>query len=105
MPAVIDNNTAGVKAVNTKSLDDFLFYLWSNVSLIDHAGGVVPAVSKSALEGVPLCYPSDIEEQRRIANCLSELDARISAQLAKIEKLWTHKRGLMQRLFPSPEGY
>jgi len=43
-PAVIDNNTAGVKAKKTKSSDDFLFYLWSNVSLINHAGGVVPAV-------------------------------------------------------------
>ena len=52
-PAVIDNNTAGVKAMKAKSSDEFLFYLWSNVSLIDHAGGVVPAVSKSALENVP----------------------------------------------------
>ena len=57
-PAVIDNNTAGVKALKAKSFDEFLFYLWSNVSLIDHAGGVVPAVSKSALESVPLCYPA-----------------------------------------------
>lgn len=105
MPAVIDNNTAGVKAIKTRSLDEFLFYLWANVSLIDHAGGVVPAVSKSALEEIPLCYPSDINEQKHIADCLSELDTRISAQLAKIETLRTHKRGLLQRLFPSPEGY
>ena len=42
-PAVIDNNTAGLKAMKAKSSDEFLFYLWSNVSLIDHAGGVVPA--------------------------------------------------------------
>lgn len=105
IPAVIDNNTAGVKAIKTRSLDEFLFYLWANVSLIDHAGGVVPAVSKSALEEVPLCYPSDIEEQKYIADCLSELDTRISAQLAKIETLRTHKRGLLQQLFPSPEGY
>ena len=103
-PAVIDNNTAGVKAIRMKILDEFLFYLWSNVSLIDHAGGVVPAVSKSALEDVPLCYPSDIEEQKHIADCLSELDTRISAQMAKIEAHWTHKRGLMQQLFPSLEG-
>ena len=102
-PAVIDNNTAGVKSINASS-DEFLFYLWSNVSLIDYAGGVVPAVSKSALEDIPLCYPSDIEEQQRIGNCLSTLDSRISGQLAKIDGLQKHKQGLMQQLFPSLEG-
>lgn len=100
MPSVVDNNMAGVKAIGTKVSDEFLFYLWSTVSLIDHAGGVVPAVSKSALESVPLCYPSDPEEQRRIADCLSAIDLRISAQLAKFDILWTHKRGMMQQLFP-----
>ena len=104
-PAVIDNNTAGVKAIKAKISDEFLFYLWSNVSLVDYAGGVVPAVSKSALENVPLCYPSDPEEQRRIADCLSVLDTRIGAQLAKLEVLRTHKQGLMQELFPSLEGH
>lgn len=103
-PAVIDNNTAGVKAIKGKISDEFLFYLWSNVSLIDHAGGVVPAVSKSALENVSLCYPSDTEEQLRIADCLSALDTRIGAQVAKLDTLRTHKQGLQQQLFPSLEG-
>ena len=100
-PAVIDNNTAGVKAIETKSSDDFLFYLWSNVSLIDHAGGVVPAVSKSALENVPLCYPSDPQEQRRIADCLGLVDDLIAAEGRKLDALRQHKQGLMQQLFPS----
>ena len=104
-PAVIDNNTAGVKAMNGKSSDEFLFYLWSNVSLIDHAGGVVPAVRKSALENVPLCYPSDPAEQQRIADCLSAVSTRIGAQMGKLDTLRTHKQGLMQQLFPSLEGH
>ena len=101
-PAVIDNNTAGVKALKAKSFDEFLFYLWSNVSLIDHAGGVVPAVSKSALESVPLCYPSDPAEQQRIADCLGSLDDLIAADGRKLETLQQHKQGLMQELFPLP---
>ena len=101
-PAVIDNNTAGVKAMKAKSSDEFLFYLWSNVSLIDHAGGVVPAVSKSALENVPLCYPSDPAEQQRIAECLGSLDDLIAAEGRKLEALRQHKQGLMQQLFPQP---
>ena len=103
-PAVIDNNTAGVKAIETKSSDEFLFYLWSNVSLIDHAGGVVPAVSKSALENVPLCYPSDPEEQQSIADCLGSLDNLITVEGRMLEALRHHKQGLMQQLFPSLEG-
>ena len=102
-PAVIDNNTAGVKAIETKSSDEFLFYIWSNVSLIDHAGGVVPAVSKSALEDVSLCYPSDPEEQQRIADCLGSLDDLNAVEGQKLDALRQHKQGLMQQLFPSLE--
>ena len=103
-PAVIDNNTAGVKAMNSKISDELLFYLWSNVSLIDHAGGVVPAVSKSTLENVPLCYPSDPAEQQRIADCLGLLDDLIAAEDRKLEALRRHKQGLIQQLFPLLEG-
>ena len=42
-------------------------------------------------------------EQQRIADCLSSLDALITAETQKHEALKTHKRGLMQQLFPSPE--
>ena len=101
-PAVIDNNTAGVKAIKEKSSDEFLFYLWSNVSLIDHAGGVVPAVSKSSLENVPLCYPSDPSEQQKIADCLGSLDDLIAVEGRKLEALHQYKIGLMQQLFPQP---
>jgi len=103
-PAVIDNNTAGVKARKGKSSDGFLFYLWSNVSLIDHAGGVVPAVSKSSLENVPLTYPTVKAEQDLIADCLASLDTMIAAQAEKLGGLRTHKRGLMQQLFPVADG-
>ena len=102
-PAVIDNNTAGIKAIETRSSDEFLFYLWSNVSLIDHAGGVVPAVSKSALENVPVCYPNDPEEQQSIADCLGSLDDLIATEGRMLDALRQHKQGLMQQLFPSLE--
>ena len=41
---------------------------------------------------------------QRIADCLSSLDAQIAAESEKLDALRTHKRGLMQRLFPLPEG-
>ena len=104
-PAVIDNNTAGLKFKSAQCSNEFLFYLWSKVALSDHAGGVVPAVSKSALQNIPLCYPNDPAEQKRIADCLSTLDSQIGAQLTKLDALRAHKQGLMQQLFPSLEVY
>lgn len=40
-------------------------------------------------------------EQHRIASCLSSLDDLIAAQSDQIEALKTHKKGLMQQLFPA----
>jgi len=44
----------------------------------------------------------DAPEQQIIADCLSSLDDLIAAQTQKLETLKTHKKGLMQQLFPSP---
>lgn len=44
--------------------------------------------------------PPTIQEQKKIASCLSSLDALIAAQAEKIEQLKMHKKGLMQGLFP-----
>ena len=39
-------------------------------------------------------------EQQKIADCLSSLDELITAQARKVDALKTHKKGLMQQLFP-----
>ena len=44
-----------------------------------------------------------LPEQQRIADCLNSLDDLIAAQTQKLAALKTHKQGLMQQLFPSPE--
>lgn len=40
------------------------------------------------------------EEQQKIAECLSSVDDLIAAQARKMDALKTHKKGLMQQLFP-----
>lgn len=45
-----------------------------------------------------------INEQERIAACMTSLEGRIAAQVEKLEALETHKRGLLQQLFPSLES-
>lgn len=41
-----------------------------------------------------------LDEQKKIADCLSSIDDLISAQSQKVEALRTHKKGLMLQLFP-----
>ncbi|HQW36182.1 MAG TPA: restriction endonuclease subunit S, partial [Thermoflexales bacterium] len=102
VPCLIDNNAAGVKRIKGKATDMFIYLLMEQISLIDHAGGVVPAVNKSAIEEIAVKFPEPAE-QERIASCLSSLDTLITAETQKHEALKTHKQGLMQQLFPSPE--
>jgi type I restriction enzyme S subunit len=62
----------------------------------------VPIINKSLFSSVRVLAPKPAEQQR-IASCLSSLDALITAETQKLEALKTHKKGLMQQLFPSPE--
>lgn len=45
----------------------------------------------------------DKSEQQKIADSLSSVDELIAAQARKVDALKTHKKGLMQQLFPSTE--
>lgn len=58
-------------------------------------------ITKSSIENWKCCIPSSIEEQKKIADCLSYLDELISAHNQKLDALKAHKTGLMQQLFPA----
>jgi type I restriction enzyme, S subunit len=102
-PCLIDNNAAGVYPLLKDTSFLFLYYLFCTIRLIDYAGGVVPAISKTAIESIIVSWPSP-PEQQTIADCLSALDALITAQTDQIAALHAHKKGLMQQLFPNPQG-
>ena len=57
-------------------------------------------ITKSTIEGW-LCKFPKIEEQQKIADCLSSLDELITAEAQKLDTLKAHKKGLMQQLFPA----
>lgn len=63
-------------------------------------GGTRAYVGITEQQKLGIVYPKNIEEQKKIASCLSSLDEIITAQAEKIEQLKQHKKGLMQRLFP-----
>ncbi|MEQ9479913.1 MAG: restriction endonuclease subunit S [Algiphilus sp.] len=83
---------------------DWLYYALTDLNLNRFAiGQAQPGLSVSVLNSVGVLVPEDEDEQQRIADCLSALDALIAAQAERLDALLTHKRGLMQQLFPAPE--
>ncbi len=69
--------------------------------LSQSAGGAIKnVVAVSQMKEIPLLIPH-IFEQQKIADCLTSIDNLITGQTQKIEALKTHKKGLMQGLFPS----
>jgi len=97
-----------VKALKLKKnvIVKFLLYL-----LIASEKRLLGAVSKTGigagkldtndLKDFLICVPDNKEEQEKIASFLSTVDTMLSAQIQKIQSLKTHKKGLMQQLFPS----
>lgn len=60
-------------------------------------------LSQALLRALPFAYPKELDEQHRVAECLTALGNLIDAQARKLETLKQHKRGLLQQLFPKPE--
>jgi len=48
--------------------------------------------------------PCNLQEQQKIADCLSSLDEQISQQTKKLQTIKEHKKALMQQLFPKSEA-
>jgi type I restriction enzyme, S subunit len=97
------NNHAHVlrfdKPATQKMVEDYL----NSTDLRDFITGMaMPKLNRAMLDSIPIPLPGPTE-QHRIASCLSSLDAQIAAASAKLDALKTHKKGLMQQLFPSPE--
>lgn len=58
-----------------------------------------PKLMNGVMAKIPIPFPL-VDEQQKIADCLSSLDELIAAQVRKVDALKTHKKGLMQQLFP-----
>ncbi len=63
-------------------------------------GVKMPRGDIALMKEYPVAVPNS-EEQQKIADCLSSLDELIAAQAKKIVVLKSHKKGLMQQLFPA----
>jgi type I restriction enzyme S subunit len=66
------------------------------------SGSTIKTIGLPFFKELTIAVPA-LDEQQRIASCLSSLDALITAETQKLEAFKTHKKGLMQQLFPSLE--
>lgn len=60
-----------------------------------------PKLMNGVMGDIIISVPPTIEEQQKIADCLSSLDELIEVTAQKVDALKEHKKGLMQRLFPA----
>ncbi len=95
-----------IRPADGSLLRSYLFYLLLSHDFLDYAirnseRGKIPKINRDALLTYKALIPSPAE-QHRIASCLTSLDALIAAETQKLDALKTHKKGLMQQLFPAP---
>ena len=66
-------------------------------SYVSYVGN--PKLMNGVMVKIAIPFPT-VKEQQKVADCLSSLDELIAAQVCKVDALKTHKKGLMQQLFP-----
>jgi type I restriction enzyme S subunit len=90
-----------VRTINGSSRFIFQFLLTKRTRFEDLASGnLIPGLSRGDILDLEARFPS-LPEQQKIADCLTSLDGLITAQTQKLAALKTHKKGLMQQLFPA----
>lgn len=82
----------------------FLYYILigekiQNEVTKSRTSAAIPMLSQKQIKEFSFLIPNP-KEQQKIAQCLMAVDNLTTAQIEKIEQLKTHKKGLMQGLFP-----
>lgn len=79
----------------------FVYFLFNSIGMERFASGSgVPTLNRNDVHAFVSAVPKSLAEQEQIADCLSSLDELITAESQKLDALKTHKKGLMQQLFP-----
>ncbi|MBN6741976.1 restriction endonuclease subunit S [Acidithiobacillus sp. MC6.1] len=88
------------KRVSREYLYYAIFAPKSQCYFLDYAAGSgVLNLNAEIIKDLTIPKPC-LEEQQKIADCLSSLDDLITAEAKKLDALKVHKKGLMQQLFP-----
>lgn len=101
----IHDGWIAIRKISNKTFEDYLYYFISSESSQFYfqtkaAGAAVKNLNAEIIKLLPIYLSKNISEQKKIASCLSSLDEIITAESQKLANLRTHKKGLMQNLFP-----
>lgn len=96
-----DSNIVWLSNSTGEVSNEFLLMLISNVNWGSLNSTTITRIYGPDLRGVVIKYPEDEVEQQYIVSCLSSLDTLITEATQELETLKTHKKGLMQQLFPA----
>lgn len=98
----VTDNTLVIKLKPAASIDYIFHYLGNmNINKLIFGSGQ-PLITGSTLTAQRVLVPSAAEQSKTSA-CLSSINDLIEAEIDKLEALTTHKKGLMQQLFPSAQ--
>ena len=96
-------NVALIKSIGKLNQEFLLHQLKSDFILNQfekvNAGGILKFIALGVIRNLTVIVPSP-KEQQKIADTLSSLDEIIKEQSNKIDQLKSHKKALMQGLFP-----
>ena len=95
-----DSNIVWLANSKGEVSNEFLLMLLSNVNWGSLNSTTITRIYGPDLRGMAIKYPEDEFEQQRKASFLSSLDTLITTATQELETLKTHKKGLMQQLFP-----
>jgi len=106
MPAAT-NQALSVLRVDKREVLPIYLLFWLNAKVevwkrIASSSRKDPNITGSDVAGFPVQFPEP-DEQLKIIDCVSPIDETIAGQVKKLDALRSHKKGLMQRVFPMLE--
>lgn len=96
--------STGYAQLRPNESSEFLYQSLHNQWFVDKVlekctGSNYPAINSSDFSAITIAIPK-LNEQKKIASCLSSLDDLITVETERLDTLKAHKKGLTQNLFP-----
>jgi len=99
-----NQSIASIHPNKDEFISEFLFHkmdsMYANLRSLSKGEGGRGGLNLQIIKSLEILFPS-LPEQQKIADCLSSIDKLITAQGKKLDTLKTHKKWLMQQLFPA----
>lgn len=103
MLATLNAGVFAIKVIHADTISKFLYHWLAAPMLLEYAskkstGGTIKHLNQGILVDFPVGVPC-LEEQQKIADCLSSLDEVIEKQKATLAAWKELKKGLLQQMF------